>query len=283
MKISPLIILLIISLSINAYSSSYSDYSEIDDIISGGIINNAYPGAQLLIGNGHEILYNKSYGNFTYDDSSEPVTDKSIFDLASVTKVIATTSAVMKLYDERKFYLSDKVSAYIPEFGNNGKEDITILNLLLHNSGLTAFVPFYKTYSDREEVINAIYNIGLEYTPESKTTYSDLNAIVLGLLVEKISGKDLDEYCNENIFQPLDMHSTMFEPNESMKEKVMPTEYDQYWRMRLLQGEVHDEAAAMLGGISGNAGLFSNATDLYKFMRTFLNKGVYFNPYSQEL
>ena len=280
MKQSVFAIFLLISQSITAFAL---DFSAIDNIVSKGIIDHAYPGAQLLIGNENDIIYSKSYGNFTYDDFSNPVTDESIFDLASVTKVVATTSAIMKLYDQKKINLSDKVSSYIPEFGNNGKEDITVLNLLLHNSGLIAFVPFYKTYTNKEDVLSAIFNIGLEYPTNSKFLYSDLNAIMLGLIVEKISGMNLNDYCKENFFLPLDMHSTMFIPDENLKDKILPTEYDSYWRMRLLQGEVHDETTSILGGISGNAGLFSNATDLYKFMRTMLNKGEYYNPYTRGL
>jgi CubicO group peptidase (beta-lactamase class C family) len=257
------------------------DFSELDEIVSGGIINGYFPGAQLIIGNNNDIIYSKCYGNFTYDESSPVVTDESIFDLASVTKVVATNSAIMKLYEQNKFSLSDRVSTHIPEFGNNGKENITILNLLVHNSGLIAFVPFYKKYTSRGEVIQAIYNIGLDYTPESKTVYSDLNAILLGLIVEKISGKDLNDYCKENIFKPLGMNSTMFIPEENLRGKIAPTEFDNYWRYRLLQGEVHDETTSILGGISGNAGLFSNAKDLYKFMKVMLNEGKYYKPYSQ--
>lgn len=260
-----------------------SDYSEIDNIVSNGINNGAFPGAQVLIGNENEILYSKSYGNYTYDEGSEAVTDETMYDLASVTKVIATTSAIMKLYDQHKFNLSDKVSFYIPEFGVNGKEDITILNLLLHNSGLTAFVPYYKTYNSSTEVLDAIYGAELVYPTGTNFIYSDLNAVVLGKLVEKISGMNLNDFCKENIFIPLDMHNTTFVPDENIKSNTAPTEYDTYWRNRLLQGEVHDETTSILGGVSGNAGLFSNATDLYKFMRVMLNNGKYYNPYSRGL
>ena len=277
MRKSWLIILLLIPYYANYAKSPAYDYSAIDIVVSGGIANNDYPGAQLLIGNKNNILYNKSYGNFTYDEFSNPVTDESMFDVASLTKVVATTSAIMKLYQEQRFSLSDKVSYYIPEFANNGKEDITVLNLLLHNSGLIAFVPFYKTYSNKEDVLNAIYSIDLNYPTGAKYLYSDLNAILLGILVERISGMNLDEYCKQNIFLPLDMRSTTFAPGEYIKEKILPTEYDSYWRNRLIQGEVHDETTAVLGGVSGNAGLFSNASDLYKLLRVILNDGKIYN------
>lgn len=280
MKKSALIFLQLIIINISLFAN---DFSAIDNVVSQGILNHAFPGAQLIIADNNDILYEKCYGNFTYDEFSAPVTDESMFDLASVTKVVATTTAIMILYDQQKFFLSDKVSQYIPEFGNNGKENITILNLLLHNSGLKAFVPFYKTYSTKQEVLNAIYNAELDYQPETKFIYSDLNAVLLGLIVEKISGMDLNEFCKQNIFIPLNMHSTMFVPGENYKDRILPTENDTYWRMRQIQGEVHDETTSILGGISGNAGLFSNSTDLYKFMRVMMNNGKYYNPYSRGL
>lgn len=263
--------------------ASAKDFSSADNIVSNGINMKAFPGAQLLVGNENEILYSKSYGNFTYDEFSPVVTDESMFDIASITKVVATTSAIMKLYQEGKLNLSDKVISYIPDFANNGKDEITILNLLVHNSGLKAFVPFYKNCAGKNDVLNAINSINLDYPVNSKFVYSDLNAILLGVIVEKISGMRLDEYCKINIFDPLDMHSTMFVPDDRMKEKILPTEYDNYWRNRQLQGEVHDEAASILGGVSGNAGLFSNSSDLYKFMKMMLNKGQYYNPYTRGL
>lgn len=259
------------------------DFSKIDSIVYSGIANKYYPCAQLIIGNQYDVLYEKSYGKFTYDENSTILQDRHLFDLASVTKVIATTSAIMFLYEQNKINLDDKVIKYLPEFDNNGKSDITIRNLLLHNSGLKAWIPFYKYYSTKEEVLNSIYNITLEYTPETKFVYSDLNAILLGLIVEKISGKTLDVFCNDNIFYKLGMEHTRFNPDDNLKYYCVPTEFDTYWRNKQLQGEVHDEAAYILGGISGNAGLFSNIWDLHIFIRMMLNKGKYFNPYTRGL
>lgn len=277
------IILLSIAFILCGLSCYANDFSKAEEIITQSIAKNYFPGAQLIVGDDNKIIYEKSFGNFTYDEFSPAVTDESIYDLASLTKVIATTSAIMKLYQEGKIDINDKVVKYIPEFANNGKENINILNLLLHNSGLKAFIPFYKYYSTKEEVINAIYNAELDYEPDTKFVYSDLNAILLGFIVEKVSGQSLDKYCKENIFEPLGMRSTAFLPDDKMKERIPPTENDTYWRNRLLKGEVHDEAASILGGVAGNAGLFSNAEDLYKFMRLLLNNGSYYNPYSRGL
>ncbi|MFA5405387.1 MAG: serine hydrolase [Ignavibacteria bacterium] len=259
------------------------DFSKIDSIVYSGISNKYYPCAQLIIGYGDDMIYEKNYGNLTYDENSEKLSGYNLFDLASVTKVIATTSAIMKLYEDGKLELDEYVGKYIPEFNNNRKEKITVRNLLLHNSGLKAWIPFYKYYTTKEEVLNAIYNITLEYRPESKFIYSDLNAILLGLIVEKISKQSLDEYCTDNIFEPLGMKSTFFNPKENYIEFCTPTENDSYWRNKKLQGEVHDEAAYILGGVSGNAGLFSDARDLYTFIRMMMNRGKYYNPHTRGL
>ncbi|MCX6164492.1 MAG: serine hydrolase, partial [Ignavibacteriae bacterium] len=257
------------------------DFSKIDSIVYNGISQRYYPCAQLIIGNQNGIIYDKSYGNFTYEANSTSPDKFSLFDLASVTKVIATTSAIMVLYESGKINLDDKVIKYIPEFDNNGKSNITIKNLLLHNSGLKAWIPFYKYYKTKEEVLNAIYNITLEYYPETKFVYSDLNAILLGLIVEKVSGKNLNDFCIDEIFSKLGMVDTKFNPDG--KNSCVPTEYDKYWRNKQLQGEVHDEAASILGGIAGNAGLFSNAWDLHIFIEMMLNKGKYYNPHTRGL
>lgn len=257
------------------------DFSDVDNLILNGIINKSFPGAGLIVGNERNIIYEKYYGGFTYDDNSEGVTENAVYDIASLTKVIATTSAVMKLYEKGQIDLDDKVSKYLPDFAANGKENITVRNLLLHNSGLKAWIPFNQFCSKRKEVIDAIMNVGLEYATGASFVYSDLNFIVLGLLVEKISGSTLAEYCNKEIFEPLRMESTFFTPSDN--KHIVPTEYDETWRKRLLKGEVHDESAFLMGGISGNAGLFSNARNIYTLVRALLNNGKYYNPYSRGL
>ena len=276
-------LLSVVFLFSSGYFSVAQDFSEVDNVIMSGISGNAFPGAQILVGNDKDILYQKSYGNFTYDISSQKVTDNNLFDIASVTKVVATTTAVMKLYEERKIDLNDYVIEYIPEFSGGGRDNITILNLLLHNSGLKAWIPFFHSCNSKSDVLNEICNTNLSYATNSKFVYSDLNAILLGVIVEKVSGSYLDEYCRQNIFDNLGMKNTLFVPDGNTMQNVLPTENDTYWRFRQLQGEVHDEAAAVMGGVSGNAGLFSNSKELYKFMQMMLNEGNYLNPYSRGL
>lgn len=266
-----------------SFSSNPSSETQVDNFVAGGVANHIFPGGQLLVVKSGIVVYDKSFGNYTYDENSEKVTKETLYDLASLTKVVATTPAIMKLYEMKKLDINDKVSGYIPEFANNGKEDITIANLLLHNSGLKAWIPFYQTCSGKEDILNTIYNISLEYTPETKTVYSDLNAVLLGEIVERVSGKSLDAFCKEYIFEPLDMSNTTFNPAGDKKMLSAPTENDSYWRMKQLQGDVHDECAYLMGGVSGNAGLFSTAEDLSHYMDMMIHKGVYFNPHSRVL
>jgi CubicO group peptidase (beta-lactamase class C family) len=269
--------ILILLLKFNTLFALDYNFSKVDDIIEVSIKNKNFPSAVLIVGDKNEIIYQKAYGRLTYYDSSNITTLNTIYDLASVTKVIATTSAIMKLFELRKISLEASVYEIIPEFNNNGKSDITVLNLLLHNSGLTAWTPFYQTMSTADEVRKAIYTCSKEYTTGTQTLYSDYNAVLLGDIVEKVSGKKLDRFCKENIFDKLGMTDTDFLIPLSENYRIAPTEFDEYWRNELLIGYVHDETAALLEGVSGNAGLFSTGPDLYKFMRMMLNKGVYFD------
>ena len=250
-------------------------FKEVDGFINKAIIDSAFPGAVLLVAQDGEIIHEKSYGNFTYDYSSQEVSTNTIFDLASVSKVIGTTTAAMMLIDREQLNLDDKVIEHLPEFNNNGKEDITIRNLLLHNSGLAPFKKYYDVYSTAEEVINDIMNLTPEQEPGSKYVYSDLGMITLQKVIEKISGQSLGKFLEENLFNPLAMSSTMYNPPIELKDNCMPTELDDFWRIRQLQGEVHDERAYMLNGVAGHAGLFSTAGDLARFLQMFLQKGNY--------
>ncbi|HEX2788211.1 MAG TPA: serine hydrolase [Ignavibacteria bacterium] len=287
MKKHTLISFFLLTFFITSHNTSFSSDStaetQIDNFISNGVMSSVFPGGQLLIAKSGIVIYDKVFGSYTYDENSPHVTKSTLYDLASLTKVVATTPAIMKLYEMKKLDVNDKVAGYIPEFANNGKEDITIKNLLLHNSGLKAWIPFYQTCSGKEDVLNTIYNISLDYTPETKTVYSDLNAVLLGEIVERVSGKSLEEFCREYIFKELDMQNTGFNLNSTQKGLAAPTENDVYWRKKQLQGEVHDECAYLMGGVSGNAGLFSNAEDLYKYMNMLIKRGEYYNPHSNRL
>ena len=249
--------------------------ARIDSIITKAIRDSAFPGAQVVVVKDGAIAYNRLFGSLDYSPESPSVDGTTIYDIASLTKVIATTSAIMKLYDEGLLNIDDSVVQYIPAFGNRGKETITIRNLLLHNAGLPAFKRLYLTCTSPEQVLDSVYNTELIYTPGDSTVYSDFGFIVLGKIVEKISGVTLDRYVDSVFFKPLKMGRTMFNPPESLWESIVPTELDTVVRKKLVRGIVHDENAWTLGGVSGHAGLFSTASDLAIFMQMLMNGGHY--------
>jgi len=242
----------------NCFSQNTSpDFNEVEKVVNDAIKDSAFPGAAVLISKDGTIYFYKAFGNYTYHKDSKEVTINTIYDLASLTKVLATTTAAMICIDRNLFKLDDKVSKYIPEFSSNKKENVTIKNLLLHNSGLPAWKKFWGVYDNPEDILNTIYNSELEYETGTKTIYSDLGLITLGKIIEKVSGKSLSDFCKEEIFIPLEMNDTYFNPPDSLKYRIAPTEIDNYWRKRLLIGEVHDETSALLKGVAGHAGLFS--------------------------
>ena len=259
----------------NKYQQSEYDFTQVDEIIQSAIIDSAFPGAVVLVSKEGKIIYEKAFGQLTYDDTSATITINTIYDIASLTKVIATTTSVMICYDKNLFLLDDPVVKYLPEFSENGKEKVTIKNLLLHNSGLPAFKRYYENYSSAEEVIKDIYKMPLSYETGSKSVYSDLGFITLAKIIEQLTGKGFDVFCKEEIFMPLQMNSTLFNPPDSLIYKIAPTEYDKYWRNKLIWGEVHDETAALLNGVAGHAGLFSTANDISKLLQMLLNGGTF--------
>lgn len=249
------------------------NFSKVDSLMENALEGKVFPGASLLVGHRDRVVYHKNFGAGTYDKDAKTIDDNSIFDLASLTKVVATTSAAMLLYDEEKLDLNKKVEDYLLEFGNNDKENITIKNLLLHDSGLPAWKPFYKDYKTADEVIDAIMNMELDFEPGEKYQYSDLGMIVLQKVIEKITGERIDELLKKNLFEKLEMEHTFYNPSPKFWYNCVPTEDDDYWRNTLLKGKVHDETAYLLDGVAGNAGLFSTADDLSKLMYLYINDG----------
>lgn len=270
----PYLVLLLLT-SCSTETNKVPDFAGIDRIMEQAITDSVFPGAALLFGTDQNVIYSKAFGHYTYDTNSTKVSTNSIFDLASVSKVVGTTSAAMILVDRNQLNLDDKVVKYLDEFNNNGKDKITIRNLLLHNSGLAAFKKYYDEFSTADEVINDIMNLPLENPPGEKYVYSDLGMITLQKVIEKISGKSMDKFLEENLFGILEMNQTMYNPSKEIKNNCVPTELDDFWRMRLLQGEVHDERAYMLNGVAGHAGIFSTTEDLAKFAMMMLNNGNY--------
>jgi beta-N-acetylhexosaminidase len=248
-----------------------------DTIINHAIADSAFPAAVLLVAKDGVIVHEKAYGRMTYHPTAVPVTVDALFDLASVTKVIATTSAVMRLVDEKRISLSDPVIKYIPEFGQNGKEKITLYNLMVHNSGLQAWRKYYEFCDSPKCVLDSIFAAPLVYKTGDSTIYSDLGLITIGKVIERVTKTTLDKYVDSVFFKPLGMKNTMYNPPPSLWYRVVPTEVDSFWKKtyKAVKGRVHDENAATLGGVSGHAGLFSTASDLVKILQMELNGGVY--------
>ena len=245
----------------------------VDSLLRAAIADSAFPGAAVAIGRGPAIVWLKGYGHFTYT-SDQRVTPSSVFDLASLTKVVVTTTAAMQLYEAGKLDLDAPVVRYLPEFGQNGKDRVTIHQLLSHTAGLAPFHPFHRMgITSAEAVRQAILSDSLIYEPGTQSRYSDLGMIVLGWVIERITGQPLDRYAEEHIFRPLGMRHTGFRPVGRPDTTVVPTEIDTVFRHRLIQGEVHDETAWILGGVAGHAGLFSTAEDLARFAYMLVNEG----------
>ncbi|MBL7979038.1 MAG: serine hydrolase [Bacteroidetes Order II. Incertae sedis bacterium] len=252
-------------------------FAALDALLEGAIRNKAFPAAATAFGTDQALVRAKAYGYQTYD-SDVAVSPDMPFDLASLTKVVGLTTAVMKLYEEGKLHLDDKVVKFIPEFAPNGKDQLTIRHLMTHTGGLKAFYAFYNMgIHSREGVLQHIFADKLYFTPGTKMEYSDLDMILMGLIVERISGKSLDAYLKQHFWIPLGMNRTGFRPTNGAGDDlaVVPTEKDTYFRKKLMQGEVHDECAWVLGGTSGHAGLFSTANDLAIFAHMMLNEGSY--------
>ena len=246
----------------------------VDSLIRASIEDKAFPAAAVSIGRAGVVPHLRGYGHFTYL-SEEPVTEHTLFDLASLTKVVATTAAMMKLYETDRVDLDAPVARYVPAFAASGKGEITIRHLLTHSAGLPAYTPFHTLgMTSRAAVLDSILSQPPVYPPGSEYRYSDHGFIVLALVVESVTGQRFDQYVHEEILRPLGMHQSGFRPAVSAPDApIVPTEVDRTFRRRLLQGEVHDETAWILGGASGNAGLFSTAEDLTRFAFMLINRG----------
>src|ERR1700690_1047996 len=241
----------------------------LDSIVQEAIHDEQIPGAVVLIGHDGQVIYRKSFGERSLEPRRETMTVDTIFDLASLTKVVATTTAVMQLVQKGKIRVNEPVIKYIPEFAENSKEEITVRELLTHYSGLPEDLDRVQPWQGRETALRMAYAEKPIYAPGSRFLYSDVNFIVLGALVERVSGMSLDAYCQKNIFAPLMMTRTRFLTPAAWLPKIAPTQYDE--RDKMLRGVVHDPTARRMGGVAGHAGVFSTADDLAKFAQALLN------------
>lgn len=248
--------------------------ASIDHVAELGLEASGYAGMSVIVGRRDTVLWRRGYGGLTWGEGASRVSaDRTIYDLASLTKAVATTSAVMVLYDRRKLRLDDRASKYLPELREGAKRYITIRELLEHRAGFPAGRNLAGARSARE-ARRLVLATPLTYAPGERQIYSDVGADVLGFVVEAIAGEPLDAFVRRTVFAPLGMRSTMFRPGAALRSRIAPTE-----RLSALghplRGEVHDPAAYAMGGVAGHAGLFGTAGDLAIFARMMLAGGSY--------
>ena len=246
-----------------------AEFRQIDRIVEAGIAAKKFPGAVVIAGHDGRIIFHKAYGNSSLVPAPEPMTEDTIFDLASLTKVLATAPAVMQLYEQGRFRLNDPVAQYLPEFAANGKEDITIRQLLTHYSGLPPDVSLDDSWEGKAEGLRRAFSSTPVTAPGVQFRYSDINFIVLGALVEKLSGLTLDQYQKRYLAEPLGVEHMQFLPPESWRGRIAPTQYDQGV---MLRGVVHDPTSRRMGGVAGHAGLFSTAGDVAVYAQNLLDR-----------
>ncbi len=254
---------------------SGSRLGAIERVIERGIKAGGYPGASVVVGRKGAAVFEKGFGKLSWSSSSTSVdAQRTIYDVASLSKVVGTTTAIMILFDEKKIGLDDPVVNYIPTFGGGDKDRVTIRHLLTHTSGLPAGRDIWRIAQTPLEARALVLNTPLEGRPGAQYIYSDLGADVLGLIVEVVAGEPLDKFLTRRVFDPLGMNETFYRPADSLRYRIAPTEVTPP-RGYPLRGEVHDENAYALGGVAGHAGLFSTAADLSVFAQMMLNGGEY--------
>jgi beta-N-acetylhexosaminidase len=251
------------------------------EVIEHAIADKAFPGATLAVGYRGKVAL-RAFGNLSYSAKAPAVDVHTMYDIASLTKVVATTTLVAKLAEgdfAAPLDLDARVDRYLPEWGTGPqpewRREVTVRHLLTHTSGLPAFKEYWRTSKSKQDTLAKIFAEPLEYQPGTKEVYSDLGIILMAEIVERLTGRSLDELASADIFKPLGMKDTTFKPPKKLWPRIPPTELDNNFRKRLVQGEVHDENAFAMGGVAGHAGLFSNTPDLAAFCQMLLNGGVY--------
>ena len=241
-------------------------------ILDAAVADSAFPGAIAVIGTHAGPLVTVTAGHLDWSPSPRP-DDRTLWDLASLTKVVGMTSAMMQLVEQGKVELDAPVQRYLPEWTGHNKERVTVRHLITHQSGLPAFKQYYKLNVSPDSTLALMFSTPLDTLPGVRMVYSDIGAILLGKTIERVSGETLDVYLEHHVFRTLGMRDTRYRPPVSLRPRIAPTEIDP-WRGRHLVGEVHDENAYALGQVSAHAGLFSDAHDLSRLARAYLNGGM---------
>jgi len=265
----------------------------LDSIVAVGMAEGAAPGVALAVGRWGRLVHLKAYGRIDVAPNAPAVTDSTMFDMASLTKVVATTTAAMILEDEGKLDIDSTVHSYLPELTDTAKARITVRMILTHSGGFEAFAPLWREFRGRAQYLTQINARPLAYVPGDSTVYSDWDFVLMGLIIERITGMPLDQFVSSRVWQPLNMHDTGFNPLASgampadsdctsafradnpLLARIAMTEIDTVYRHTHIHGIVHDENACALGGVAGHAGLFSSARDVAVFSQMLLNGGEY--------
>ena len=262
-----------LAVSLSAAPASGQSFAEVDAAVREGIAKGIYPGAVVVIGRRDSLLYARGYGHFTWSPSSPvPTPDSTIWDVASITKIVSTTSSAMRLVDRGKLDLDAPVRRYLPRFSGGLKNQVTVRMLLDHTSGLKSYVPLYrKARGRRSRMIDLLYAQPLVRAPGDSAEYSDLNAMLLGMVVEHVAGASLDKVARREVWDPLGMEQTRFRIPARLKPRTVPSGI---WRGQPVPGDVNDQNAAAMGGVAGHAGVFTTARDLSRFAQVWLRDGM---------
>jgi serine-type D-Ala-D-Ala carboxypeptidase len=247
-------------------------------VLKRGIADRAFPAASVAVTLKGGLVALKAFGHFTYESSSPAVAPATLFDLGSVTKVVATTSMAMLLYERGLLDLDASLAAIVPEFVAGEKDArrhaVTLRMILAHSSGLPAHEKLFLKAHSRDKLLHEVFAMPLAFDPGSHAEYSDIGFILLGVALERLADEALDSFCQREIFAPLGMINTTFNPPAEIRAHIPPTVDDQSFRLRIVQGEVFDENASVLGGVAPHAGVFSTALDLARFAHAMLNPGA---------
>ncbi|MGC2695915.1 MAG: serine hydrolase domain-containing protein, partial [Candidatus Angelobacter sp.] len=264
----------------HSFAGQDKQFQRAFDVLRSAIEQRAFPGAAVAVAHRGNLIALTGLGHFTYDAGSPEVTAETVYDLASVTKVVATTAACMLLYDHGIFKLDQPLVELLPDFYKSGatqndtrRRQVTLRMLLAHSSGLPAYIKLFQTAHSKEELLQQALQIPLTADPGTRAEYSDIGFILLGEALERLTSEPLDRFCRREIFAKLNLASMTFRPPVAHHPLIPPTEDDRTFRHRLIQGEVNDENASVMGGVAGHAGCFSAALDLSVFAQSMLQNG----------
>ena len=265
--------LCLLAMSSGATPAVGQSFAEVDAAVRDGIRRGLYPGAVVIIGRRDSVLYSRGYGHYTWNPSSRvPDADSTLWDIASITKVVATAATALRLVDQGRLDLDAPVRRYLPRFSGGLKNQVTVRMLLDHTSGLKSYVPIYqRARRSRARATDLLYAQPLMRAPGDSAEYSDLNALFLGLVLEKVTGLPLDKAAAKEVFAPLAMGQTLYRPPTRLRRRIVPSGM---WRGKPVPGDVNDQNAVVFGGVAGHAGVFSTASDLAGFARTWLRGGT---------